>query len=842
MLLPHTSAAQARSAASAVLEEVVVTARRREESLEDLPLSVVAISGDAMQAQGIYRTNDIGDFAANVTLNTSDRKNHSRIFIRGIGGGFPNPIQVFGSGMYIDGHYLAGSVGNYMSTTDVERVEVLRGPQGTLFGKNTTGGAINIISAKPGPEFDSYLTARLGDFGQQDLRGMINFPISDTVFARVSAASEQNDGYYYNRFLNSEIDYTDIQSFRGALRFTPNENWTIDLTYQAGREDSGNQGAQCRAYPNQAAIDRYNANTLGPQYTGPSFPDGEPLWGGGGAGLLETAYPGAQVDFWNACETDRSMGDYVASNEKIVSTGADQDALFVSADWDSNGAVGSLDNLQVQINASWRYNEDFYVLDRDKTNVAIDAIADAPYDSGKGQNFETTNFEILLNADASDRLSFTTGIFYYEEDSRTGQDQCWDLFEPNIDLIAQDLVEIPCSAEPGGLLFEFLPQAGTNRGGPANAFQNVGVLTESVGVFGHMTYAINDDWDLAVGARYTEDDRSFHIVEFDVGDTCFFIGSHICQPQPVLSFASVFEGGFFNSDSASFNEVTPTISLSRNLAGGDVIDSGMVYVTLSEGYLTGSFNDELNLFANPALAPLVAYDPEHVTNYEVGFKGTLADGRVRLTADVFLMDYTDKHEAIDFDNSDLRFGPDPNIEIVSNAGQVDIYGIELELRAQPWENGALTLDFGYLVNEYNEFFSADPDNPGELLDYSNRNIGDMTPDWTLNMSLLHTFQLANGGTLTPQIGMFAQGGYEWLGADRTLDDPKSYCYQDSYARFRARLTYEPPEANWEVALYGYNITDERYFTDCDQSRSAYDYTYGAPEWWGLEFTARWGDN
>ena len=104
-LLPM-QAVQAQTAADAILEEVIVTAQRREESLMDMPLSVVAITGEAMRAQGIYNTRDIGEFAANVSISESDRMGHSRIFIRGIGGGFPNPIQVFGSGMYIDNHYL----------------------------------------------------------------------------------------------------------------------------------------------------------------------------------------------------------------------------------------------------------------------------------------------------------------------------------------------------------------------------------------------------------------------------------------------------------------------------------------------------------------------------------------------------------------------------------------------------------------------------------------------------------------------------------------------------------------------------------------------------------------
>ena len=140
LISPGERASAQSASAQAMLEEVVVTARRREENLQDLPLSIAAISADAMEAQGIYSVEDVGDFIPNVTLTQSDRANNTRIVIRGIGGGHPDPVFPFGSGMYIDGHYIPNSLGGYMTTMDIDRVEILRGPQGTLFGKNVTGG------------------------------------------------------------------------------------------------------------------------------------------------------------------------------------------------------------------------------------------------------------------------------------------------------------------------------------------------------------------------------------------------------------------------------------------------------------------------------------------------------------------------------------------------------------------------------------------------------------------------------------------------------------------------------------------------------------------------------
>ncbi len=157
-------AAQGQSAsAAAMLEEIVVTARRREETMADLPLSVAAITADAMQAQGVYDIMDVSNFIPNVNFTHTGRRSITALYIRGIGNSSPIPLRATGAGVYIDGHYLPNTVGQMLNTLDVERIEVMRGPQGTLFGKNTTGGAINIVSAKPGPDFESSVLLRAGD-------------------------------------------------------------------------------------------------------------------------------------------------------------------------------------------------------------------------------------------------------------------------------------------------------------------------------------------------------------------------------------------------------------------------------------------------------------------------------------------------------------------------------------------------------------------------------------------------------------------------------------------------------------------------------------------------------
>jgi iron complex outermembrane receptor protein len=365
-----------------------------------------------------------------------------------------------------------------------------------------------------------------------------------------------------------------------------------------------------------------------------------------------------------------------------------------------------------------------------------------------------------------------------------------------------------------------------------------------------MTYDLNDDWTLAVGGRSTQEDRIFHQLEFNsVAGTCLYDDgtparagepptTGICRPDFVLDRAAL-ETGFYNNHDVSFDEFTPMVSFTRALEGGDVIDSGSVYFSYSEGFLAGSFNDELNTILVPQAAPLVAYGPEHVDSYEVGFKGTLQDGRTRIATALFYMDYQDKQETVDINNSDGRFGPDDQIEVTANASDVEIYGIELELRTQPWDGGYLALDLAWLNNEYGSYAALDLDS-GLVVDRSNLTIEDFSPEWTLNAIVEHAFELGNGATLTPQLGIYYQSEYDFVTAiDRS--GPNSYCYQGGYTKARARLTYEPASADWQASLFGSNINDERYFEICGAARTGvFDYRYGPPSRWGLEFVYRWG--
>jgi len=879
----HLSAQQRSATAAAMLEEVVVTARRREESLQDLPLSVAAITADAMQAQGVYALEDITDHVPNLTLTSTDRRGIQALFIRGIGNDSTNNLVPVGAGMYIDGHYMPNTLGQMMSTLDVERIEVLRGPQGTLFGKNTTGGAVNIITAKPSPDFEASALLRMADYGQQDFRGMVNLPFSDTVYGRFAVSKETQDGYYYNRTLQRDVGGVDITAVATALRIVPNDAWTIDLHYRQNQQRDDNSPGTCEARPTQAQVDRlYHGGVPisgtvsdglggtnnyvhegylwdGPVYqtTGNGANDGIGQWGGSFridgvnqnvGGHLERLYPGATIDYWTACETDRAMGDYVTSYEKETYVNLDNTTMGGSFDWDSGGAIGGLENLNIRLNVSHHEVEYDYLQDRDFTAYKVDAIGTPP-PGGFGQFQENDQIELLFEGAVNDRLEFVTGIHLFDDTWKVGAGGCLALANANYDALIDPNSTlnasggIDCEAD-GGTQFDRL----ANRmvgGGPGVAGMSGVVGSESQAVFAHFTYDLSDNWQMDFGARYTTDKRSFNQAEIDVpGALCRHDQpgdpppNMQCIPTYNLNYDSLFGDGYYYNTSAEWSETTPMISFTRNFESGN-----MLYFRYAEGFLSGSFNDELNVNLVPELTPLLAYNPEHVYNYEVGFKGSFADGNISLAGDIFYMDYRDKQEGINIDNSDGTYGGDTNVTITTNAATVDIYGIELELRAVPWDGGFVTLDVGWLKNEYGEFKSFDPNAPGGFEDRSGLTIADYSPEWTINATVEHEFQLGNGATLRPQLGMYYQSEYDWIGG-LGPDSPNSFCFQPGYSKFRARLTYAPSAGNWEASLFGQNIFDERYYERCNASRRSgvHDYRYGRPETWGAEFVYRWGDN
>ena len=813
------------SSANVLMDEITVSARRRTERLLDQPMSISAMSAEQMAVLGVVRVDEVSKYVPNVVLTTDDRANNTRVVIRGIGGGFPDPVFVFGSGMYIDGHYIPTSLGGYMSTVDIERIELLRGPQGTLFGKNTTGGLVNIISTKPQSEFDSSVMVRLAEDGQQDIRGMLNVPFTDTFYGRFSVASEEFDGYYYNQNLNQDAGQKDTKSIRAALRFQPNANWTVDFSGAMSETRDDNMGGQCQNTARDA-----------------------PQWGGGTGNLERRLYTGARDDFFAICDADVAAGDFVMSSEKNTFSDVDEEIFQLGVRWDSDGPLGGMNNATVNFKASYRDMQYDYFADRDYSSWPLDSIGT----DAAGASNETTSFELVFEAEASDSVRFTVGANFFDETAFNGSNTCYDLFVNNGAVNSVTCADTGLHFElvpdnPNGTLIDPNQDPGLwpnapriNGGGPGPFGGEVSVWNESIGIFGHVTWDISDSWTLDVGGRYTEDDRKFHNFEFaSTGCDVSLDPQNMCAYTLPVDLAHVNDTGFFNQASDTFSEFTPMISLTRNLASGN----GMFYALYSEGFLTGGFNTEVN--ANlPAGGPDLSYGPEHVDNFEIGFKGQFMDGRVQLMTTVFFMDYTDQQKSFELANPNGEFGTEDPVELVTNIAESSISGLELELRGVFWDGGFVSLDVGYIKSDIDKYEFEDPANPGTIIDKSNVLINDFTPDMSINLAVEHEFRLGGGGSITPRLNLNWQDEYEWAAetGNWTNSDPKSGCHQSAYSVLDARVTYKPGKGDWQAAVFGGNITDERYIEFCEADRNVWLWRLGRPSYWGVEFTAHFGRN
>ena len=233
-------------ARDAVIEEIIVTARKREEGLQETPVAISAFSGDDLRALGARSLEEIGDAVPNLVFKQGTGRSAS-VTIRGLGQRDPRTFLDPSVGIYIDGVYTARADGPLISTLDVERIEVLRGPQGTLYGKNSIGGAINFITRKPGPELEAFGELRYGNFGTIDTRLMVNVPlVAERLFSRFGFTSEHSDGWSRNRVNGKRYNDNSLLLGLAQLRLLVSDALTWDFYANASKEHEKPRAAQCQ--------------------------------------------------------------------------------------------------------------------------------------------------------------------------------------------------------------------------------------------------------------------------------------------------------------------------------------------------------------------------------------------------------------------------------------------------------------------------------------------------------------------------------------------------------------------------------------------------------------------
>lgn len=667
--------------------EIVVTARKREENLQDIPIAITAIGAAQLEARGAVDLSDMQGLAPNLTLKTGGGTSGATftpvVSIRGIGQSDFTINTDPGVGMYLDGVYLGRSVGSVLDLADVERVEVLRGPQGTLFGRNTIGGAISVVSKAPNTQGLSGSVVVAG--GSRDflmVRGSLNVPITDNLALRVSGVARQRDGYVdalqYDDF---RLGGEKIWAARAALRFQPTDRLTIDFAVDhTERRDppAATVGLQ---------LGDVSINQTGPTGQVSNF-------------FNRRQGPAATARLpWVSADAPRCATDAVFRNSSRTCYGNAwlEGTRGTNSVWndlsgrkirpiaklDLTGYVGTitLDTGIGEIKSitAYREFESTFFGDLDFTPFTIFANNNQPF------NQQQFSQELQLVGTAlSDRLDYAIGVFYFEE---TGE-QAVELYAPG---------NIPAPLAPS--LAPFLPYFQTT----VRTIDN-----SSTAIFGQMTYAITDNFKLTGGLRYTDEKKDYLVEQVRA------IGAN--QSATGIQSTKIW---------------TPMVN-----AAWQATDDLLVYGTYSEGYRAGGFAAR---FATGLISPLPSYDPEYVVSYEMGAKASLFDRRLTLNFAAFRMDYSDIQ--VTATTPDLP-------GFVLNLANAKFTGIELEARAVLGGGFVFSGSAGYTKKDLTNVLPGTVSNEGTnaAVPITADSILPL-PDWQVNGQLQHRADLSNGGRI-----------------------------------------------------------------------------------------------
>ena len=697
--VPAVLAQDAPVARSAVtgLEEVTVTARRREESLQDVPIAVSAFSAERIQAIGAQDITWLQQSTPNLTLQVARGTNSTLIaFIRGIGQ--QDPLWGFepGVGLYVDDVYVARPQGAVLDIYDIERLEVLRGPQGTLYGRNTIGGAIKYVTRPLGDEarLDTKLT--LGTYAQHDFIASGVLPLSDTFSVGGSAAIYRRDGYGKNQFTGNENHYAkSVDAFRMSADWNPTDALSFRLAADYVEDNSPAKHGH-REVPGLGL-------TAGEQ-------------------VLDDIY-----------DTRAGIGD-----DNLVR------------------------NQGVSLTAAWQLSD----------SITLKSIT--AYRDGK------TN--TLIDFDASPQPALDIPGHY--EDDQTSQ-ELQVLFEGERWQGVAGLYYLDASASgafdtPIGALGLTIATSGY-------------VDTTSYAAFADVSYSITDRWRVSLGGRYTEDEKEGSVLRQDY----LGLGSPLFGNNAAVFFRTRTD--YVNT--RTFDKFTPRASVSF-----DFSDSLTTYASYSEGFKSGGFDMRGDAIFTPDT--INGYDPETVSSYEIGLKGTTWDDRLSFNFAVFRADYTDQQIT--------RQEPTATgvASFVDNAGSSTIQGAELEGAIAFTDRLTLSYGVGWTDAEFDEYNTytvvPNPAPPPATItvpvDLADRAVFQNTPEWNGNLTLSYAQPLSKGwGSLLATLtGSYRDSYHMFEFENPLLDQTEDYTLVD------ASLAWTLANDKLTFQLTGRNLTDEEY--------------------------------
>lgn len=619
-----------------MLDEVIVTAQKREQKLQDVSVSITAFDGDVLRELNMTNSVDIAGQTPGLNIGTPvGEGNNPSITLRGVGLNDFNDNNEGPIAIYRDEVYQAAMAGLTFQLFDLERVEVLRGPQGTLYGRNATGGLVHFISKKPAEEFEGYFDLSLGDNSQVKAEAAIGGALGETVQARLSVATNQYDGYVKNR-IGPDGNEGDSLAYRLQVNFQVTDSTDILVNVHGGRSD--------------AIAPYYQHETT--DFDGDGVPDPVDLYG----------YADTDGDVW--------AGDY----DQVGILDIENSGGSVTIKW-------SGDNLDF---TSITAVEGVDKLHQEDTDMGPSAGILPTF----GADIDSFSQEFRLSG-RNDRMNWVVGVYFFDSDAENTLDLAVNY--PDGFVAFLDALPEVFGGFEGGLaaLTGYAPGPDPGALIPFLTYDvDYEQDTESKGLFGQVDYHVSDSFGLTFGLRYTTEERSFNYINnFADRDGDGDISNADGVLTNFLQELSLI--GFFPPEVFAFSGDIDNDNISGKL-GVEFrpMDDVMIFANYSRGFKSGGFNGGFLDLTDGIVPGDTPYGEEILNSFELGIKSTLAEGRVRLNATAFIYDYED-YQALTF--SGLS-------QFITNS-DADLSGLDFELVWQPSDNWDLLIGASFLDTE-----------------------------------------------------------------------------------------------------------------------------------------------
>jgi len=743
------------------LEEVVVTAQQRAQSLQEVPVSVSAISAQKISDAGIVDLESLSAYVPNFTINQTPGSS-TIMAIRGISSGINTGFER-SVGMYNDGVFYGRSKLASMPLFDLQQVEVLRGTQSILFGKNSIAGAVSMKSAKPTDEFEASFTALYEpDADEQDFRLMMSGPLTDNLRGRIAIMDRKQEGYFKNTTLNRDEQIEDESFIRGTLAWDATDNVTAILKVSQANFDT--KGSNLEIHNsidngNPGSVDHLTAlNTLQASL-------GRPLVDGALNRVRDNNGDAFEIELNNATLNVEWALEGLTISSTTAMVGYDYETL---CDCDFSGAI-------------------------------IISI-------GVAEEYEQFSQEFRFTSELGNTFDYIGGFFYQSSEMD---------FSDSIGLPVDGIAPIAInSLSPAAAPIAALaPGTATGRN-----YENDSDLWAA---FLQVTWNITDEFRLTVGGRYTDETKE------GSREQIHFTAAGVAVPAPTTPWAldvtnlGTYENLFGLFSIEPYEKIKGDLddtSFSPVITGQwDMNDETMLYATWTKGFKSGGFdarsnghpdenvNNAQNIAAllgggDSTITGSFEFDREEAETIELGSKMSLADGAAELNIALYHTEFTDLQTS-QFDGT-LGFN-------VTNAGEATVQGLEVDGRWAVTESLVLTASGAYLDFNFDEFPNSQcafgqvpnsPDFPG-LCDQSGER-KEYTPKYQFNIGAKWQTPITN--ELVLKLAADANYMDDYL-YSTTLDEETR---QEATTVVNARIALAEVDNVWEVALIGRNLTDE----------------------------------